>query len=186
MVGVMANDYSFPADDYVLIGKITKAHGLRGEVKVFPFSEDPSNLVLYKVLVLVDRSGFLSPPLTVARSRVQGKTAVIQFTEMNDRTRAEASEGMGVLLALDDLPEIDGNEYYWQDYVGKLVVDRNGKEIGKVDHLFSNGAQDILAVRGNGNEILIPVTRDIVVEENSGSLVIDPPPGLLELNSDAD
>lgn len=182
----MADDYSFPDDDYVLVGKITKAHGLRGEVKVFPFSEEPTNLVRYKEVVLVDSRGSLSPPLAVTRSRVQGKTAVIQFAEMNDRTKAESVEGMGVLLVRDCLPEITEDEYYWHDYIGKLVVDRGGKEIGRVDHLFSNGAQDVLVVRGNGEEILIPVTKDIVTEGNDGSLLVDLPPGLLELNTDAD
>lgn len=182
----MADDYSFPLDDYVLVGKVTKAHGLRGEVKVFPFSEEPANLVQYKTLVLVDSRASLSAMLTVTKSRIQGKTAVIQFNTIDDRTKAENIEGMGVLLPLDDLPAVDGDEYYWHDYEGKLVVDRNGTEIGRVDHLFSNGAQDVLVVKNNGGEILIPVTNEIVLEEIAETLVIDPPPGLLELNKDAD
>lgn len=182
----MADDFSFPVDDYVLVGKITKAHGLRGEVKIFPFSEEPANLVRYKKLVLVDSRASLSPVLTVASSRVQGKTTVVQFAEIGDRTNAENVEGYGVLIAREDLPAVEGDEYYWHDYQGKLVVDQSGQEIGKVNHLFFNGAQDVLVIQGNGKEILIPVTKDIVVKESAGTLVIDPPLGLLELNTDAD
>jgi len=182
----MAVDYSYPESDYLLVGKITKAHGLRGEVKIFPYSEEPENIVRYKELFLVDRNGTLSLALKVVKSRVQGKTAVVQFATVDNRTLAENIEGQGVLLACNDLPDTSDDEYYWHQYQGKLVEDLEGKSIGKVEYLFSNGAQDVLVVKGDRGEILIPVTKGIVVKESGGTLVINPPPGLLELNADAD
>jgi len=182
----MAVDFVFPTDEYLLVGKITKPHGLRGEVKIFAYSGEPENIACYKELVLVDRSGTLSSTLAVVKGRVQGKTAVVQLVSIDNRTLAESIEGYGVLLARKDLPNISDDEYYWHQYQGKLVVDLAGKSIGQVDHLFSNGAQDILVVIDNGSEILIPVTKDIVVKESGGTIVINPPPGLLELNTGAD
>lgn len=182
----MDEDYIYPADDYLLLGKITKAHGLRGEVKIFSYSRHPENIEKYKEIVLVDRSGKLSAALTVEKSRVQGKTAIVQLTPINKRRLAEDIVGMGVLLAKDYLPDTDEDEYYWHQYEGKLVVDQDGKTIGTIESLFNNGAQDILVVRGDKEEILIPVTKDIVVGETDDTLIVNPPPGLLELSRETD
>lgn len=182
----MAEDYSYPADDYLLLGKIAKAHGLRGEVKIFSYSGHPENIGRYKEIVLVDRSGKLSAALTVEKSRVQGKTAIVQLTSVNKRGLAEDIVGMRVLLAKGYLPDADEDEYYWHQYEGKLVVDQDGKTIGRIENLFNNGAQDILVVKGGKEEILIPVTKDIVVGETDETIIVNPPPGLLDLASETD
>ena len=181
----MSEDFHYPADEYLLLGKITKAHGLRGEVKIFLHSGQPENIRSYKELFLIDRQGELFGPLSVLRSRDQGKFAIVQFTSVNDRNQAEEIEGRGVLLAKTDLPEVSEDEYYWHQYLGKTVVDVTGKTLGKVEHIFQTGFQDVLVIKGfdADGEILVPVTREIIVGETAGELTIDPPPGLLELNS---
>lgn len=182
----MAEDYSYPADEYLLLGKITKAQGLRGEVKIFLYSGQPENIADYTELVLVDKSGKLSSPLTILHSRAQGKAAIVQLASISTRNAAEDIDGMGVLLAKKHLPEIGENEYYWHQYQGKLVVDVDGHAIGRVAHLFTNGAQDILVIKVGKEEILIPVTKAIVVGETDETLIIKPPPGLVELNGESD
>jgi len=181
----MAEDFHYPADEYLLLGKITKAHGMRGEVKVFLYSGQPENIRSYKELFLIDRHGELSEPLSVVRSRDQGKLAIVQFASVTDRDQAEEIEGRGVLLAKSDLPEIPEDEYYWHQYLGKAVVDVTGKILGRVEHIFRTGLQDVLVVKrlDVDEEILIPVTREIIVGETAGELTVDPPPGLLEINS---
>ncbi len=181
----MAVEYSFPAGKYVLLGKVAKAHGLRGEIKIISFSGEPENFHRYKEVVLVDRSGNLILNLAVENVRTQGKTAITKLASVNSRERAEEIEGMGVLLAKDLLPEIAEDEYYWYQYQGKLVLDLHGQAIGKVENLFSNGAQDILVVRSGVKEILIPITKSILVRETAEELIIDPPPGLLNLTDES-
>lgn len=181
----MADVFSYPEGEYILLGKVGKAHGLRGEVKVFSFSGQPENFLGYKEVVLVNASGKLSLPFVIEKIRAQGKTAVVQFTSVNSREQAEDIEGMGVLLAKDLLPETAENEYYWYQYQGKLVLDQDGQAIGRVESLFNNGAQDILVVKSREKEILIPITKSILVRETDGELIINPPPGLLELTDDS-
>lgn len=181
----MTKDYSYPADEYVLLGKITKAHGLRGEVKVFSFSGQPENFSEYKEIVLVDTTGKRSSPLTVESLKIQGKTAVVKLTSVNNREQAEEIEGKGVLYSKLLLPETAEGEYYWYRYEGKLVVDLNGLTIGKVESLFYNGAQDVLVVKSGQEEILIPVTKNIIVSETAEELIVDPPPGLLDLTNES-
>lgn len=181
----MTEDYSFPPEDFILLGKVAKAHGLRGEVKIFPFSGMPENFAEYQEFIFVDRSGNLSPVIKVESSRAQGKTAVVKLASVTTRNQAEELEGLGVLLSIDHLPEASADEYYWHQYEGKLVVDESGKTIGKVSHLFNNGAQDILVIEDGKDEFLIPVTKDIVIDETRDKLIVKPPPGLLELYSES-
>lgn len=182
----MAEDYGYPADRYLLLGSITKAQGLRGEVKIFLHSGQPENLADYPELVLVDTSGKLSQPLAVLKSRAQGKAAIVQLATISTRTAAEGIDGMGVLLDKKHLPAIADHEFYWHQYQGRQVVDVNGRLIGRVAHLFTNGAQDVLVIKAGKEEILVPVTKSFVVGETAGKLIIKPPPGLVEINADSE
>jgi 16S rRNA processing protein RimM len=182
----MGEEFRYPKEEFILLGKVAKAHGLRGEVKILAYSGHPENIGCYRELVLVDGPETLTQPLQVQRSRVQGKMAIVQLESITDRSGAEAIEGNGVLLSKSLLPETGADEYYWHQYEGKMVVDTNSRQIGRIKALFNNGAQDVLIVEGMREDILIPMTREIVIREEEGKLIVDPPPGLLELNSEAD
>ena len=178
----MTPDYVFPADKYLLIGKVAKAQGLHGELKLYLHSGQPENVAGYSELVLINRAGVISSPLAILKSRVQGKAAIVRLASITNRTEAELLQDHGVLLARKHLPAIGENEYYWHQYQDKLVVDLEGKIIGRVDRLFTTGAQDVLVVKAGKEEILIPVTKSILVDETAEKLVVNPPPGLIELN----
>ena len=70
--------------------------------------------------------------------------------------------------------------------MGKTVTDINQHDIGKIESIFSNGRQDIMVIRAGSKEILVPISKAIVVGESAEKLTIDPPPGLLELYTDSD
>ena len=180
----MTENFLYPADQYLLLGPVTKVHGLRGEVKIFCYSGQPDNFSGYREIVLVAKNGRLSTALAVEKFRVQGKTVIVQLASIASREQAEEIVGSGVLLAKSLLPTTDKDEYYCYQYEGKIVVDVDGQTIGKIVGLFHNGAQDILVVQSGQREILIPVTTSIIVGETEEQVIIDPPPGLLELGDD--
>jgi 16S rRNA processing protein RimM len=182
----MEQNYSFPTGDFLLLGKVAKAHGMRGEVKIFPYSGQPENMKAYKELVLVNDRGTLSRPLTVLSCKVQGKMAITRLDSVSSRDEAESVEGLKVLIARKFLPELSEDEFYWHQYVGKTVTDINQHDIGKIESIFSNGRQDIMVIRAGSKEILVPISKAIVVGESAEKLTIDPPPGLLELYTDSD
>lgn len=181
----MTKDFSFPTRDFLLLGKVAKAHGMQGEVKIFPYSGQPENICTYKELVLVDGNGNLATPQTVLNCRIQGKVAITRLSSINDRDKAEEIEGMGVLLARRQLPELDENEFYWHQYVGKIVKTMAGEIIGKIETIFPGGAQDIMVIKSGTKEILVPILKNIIVKERKEEIVIDPPPGLVELYTDS-
>lgn len=175
---------SYPKDKYLLVGKTTKPHGLRGEIKIYCFSGQPENFLEYKELTLLDHKNRLIGPVEVTKSRVQGKTAVVSFATIADRTAAEQIEGFGVLLLKEQLPQAGPGEYYWHQYQGKQLVDSDGTSIGIVKELFNSGAQDILVVDTDKEEVLVPVIDEFIIEETGDTLVVNLPPGLLEINVD--
>jgi 16S rRNA processing protein RimM len=181
----MKQDYSFPTEDFLFLGKITKAHGMRGEVKISPCSGQPVNIKAYKELVLVDTKGKLTAPLAVLSCKIQGKTAIARLDSIADRNQAEGVEGLGVLIAKKHLPELTEGEFYWHQYIGKTVTDLNKRDIGKIETIFSNGTQDIMVIRAGEQEILVPISKTIVVKEGAEKITINPPPGLLELYTDS-
>lgn len=179
----MSFEYVYPKDKYILIGTITKAHGMRGEVKILCFSGEPEQLSDYENLVLVDRKASLSPVLAIKKTRPQGKIAITLLESISDRNRSEAIEGSGVLVDKNELPEIDEDEYYWHQLIGKSVVDTEGVLLGKIDSIFSNGAQDIMVLgKRRGHDVMIPIVADIVLDTDGEQVVIDPPAGLLDMN----
>jgi 16S rRNA processing protein RimM len=178
----MADQFSYPADRYLLVGKVVRAHGLRGELRVHCYSGDGQALCGYPELVLATPDGRLSPPLRLLAGRAQGGGAVVQLDSVASRSDAERLEKMAVLVARGHLPPAAAGEYYWDDLKGKEVETVAGRRIGRVSRIFSNGAQDVLVVTDADGEYFIPITREILVAEEPGKLVVDPPPGLLEIN----
>ncbi|MFT5698745.1 MAG: 16S rRNA processing protein RimM [Desulforhopalus sp.] len=174
----------YPKDRYLLVGKTTKPHGLGGEVKIYCFSGQPENFLEYKELTLCDLKGNLTGPIAVTKCRVQGKTAVVKLATIADRTAAENIEGYEVMLLKEHLPKTQPGEYYWHQYVGKQLVDKDGALIGTIKELFNSGAQDILVVKTVNGEVLIPFIDDFFIEETDEKIVVELPPGLLEINAD--
>jgi 16S rRNA processing protein RimM len=179
----MAGDFCFDKDRYLLVGEVRKPHGLRGEVKISAYSGDAETLLNYDKIVLVDADKRVSPVLTVAKARLQGKVAVLKLQNIDDRDSAAALYGKGVLIDKTDLPLLEEAEYYWYRLYNLPVATEEGEKLGTVASIFSNGAQDIMVVKNGEREFLIPIIDTIIKEETEQGIIIAPLPGLLEINS---
>ncbi len=168
-------------DQYVHVGKVTKPHGIRGDLKIISFSDEPDNFQDYPELVLVDRSEQMSE-YTVTKCRSQGRFAVVSLKGVTTRNQSEALVGMQVWVAESYLPELDDSEFYWRDAMGKQVVTATGQEIGRLINIFDAGGRDMMVVQTEQGEVLIPGQAEFIVEMNESGIVVDLPPGLLEVN----
>lgn len=178
----MSNDFRYPSDRYILVGTVGKAHGLRGEFKIFCFSEQPENVVKYRTLYLVDSSGYITNGLKVLKCRVQGKGVIVQLETIVSRNKTDEVRGLGVLVAKSELPDTAPTEFYYYQFHGKQIITKDGNKIGAVTKIFNNGAQDVLVIAAGKDEILIPVTESTILNETETELIIDVPLGLLDLN----
>lgn len=177
----MAVKFDFPEEQFILLGTVAKPHGLRGEIKLNCFSAGGETAIGHDRYVLVDGQGEISIPLAVEKCRLQGKTVVVKLEGIDNRNSAEALFGKGVLIYKSDLPTLAENEYYWYQFIGLEVKTEDDSSIGSVHAIFNNGAQDIMVIRNQQSELLIPIIEGVIKEHSEHGVVITPPPGLLEL-----
>jgi len=170
--------------DHVLIGKIIKSHGLKGEVKVFPFSGCPENFNNYPGVILADPDSGIYRPSTVIRSRAQGDNVILLLEGVTSRDDADMLAGHQLWLGKGEFPKLAPDEYYWFQLEGMRVFTVDGRELGVVTSIFNNRAQDVLVVTGEQGEFLIPMTKEIIQRQDDEKriLVVAPLPGLLDLN----
>ncbi len=174
-------------DEYVLLGKVTKPHGIRGEIKVYPYSGDPAGLGVYEQIWLVGDTGEKTCH-RIVRSRVQGRFALLTLSDCTSRDQAEGLAGQELWVRRSEMPEVDEDEFYLQDLEGLRVVEyvegrRDGRVIGRITGILETGAHDILVVRDGTREYLIPVQSGFIVSIGDDEVEVDLPPGLLEINS---
>nr|WP_240193395.1 ribosome maturation factor RimM [Desulfobulbus alkaliphilus] len=166
-----------------MLGTVTKPHGIRGELKVRPVTEQPENIARYRHLYLAVSDQGRKMPCTNIQARVNGRTVILKLEECSTREQAEQLAGMRIWVASSDLPSIDGDQFYLHTLVGKQGWTVDGEIIGMVRALMSAGGQDILVLGEESKEYLIPVTRKFIVAIEEDRIVFDLPPGLLEINS---
>ena len=121
-----------PADNLVCIGVGVRAHGIRGEVRLASLSEVPGRFAK-GMEVIWRRSGFPDRRLTIAHYRDQGSKVFIKFTEIPDRTAAEALNGGRVWTDIDTSPQLaEEDGYYHHQLLGLAVSDEVGEPLGKL------------------------------------------------------
>ena len=150
-----------------VVARIGKAHGLKGEVTVQVHTDNPDE----RFTVGTEFATEPDRGVLVLRSvRLHQQTYLLAFEGVTDRTDVE--------------DEIDDGGWYERDLLGLTVVLTDGTVLGEVSALHTREVQDLLEVRRpDGREVLIPFVEEIVpeVDEEAGRVVVDPPPGLLEL-----
>ena len=161
----------------VPLGRISGVFGVRGWVKVHSGTAPRDNILRYSSWFL--QRGEAWEPRKVLDGHLQGKGLVARLQGCDDRDQAAALVGCLIAVSRDRLPPLDPDEFYWSDLEGLRVVTAGGQGLGRVSHLFSTGANDVLVVRGE-RERLLPFVWDRVI------LGIDLEVGLIRVDWDPD
>ena len=147
----------------VIMGRVASAFGIRGWVKIQPFSEYVDSLLDYEVWYLGQEQGpWRETKVTQVEAR--DKTLAAQFPGCMDRNAAEKLKGMLIAVPRSSLPVQEEDEYYWADLIGLAVVNGAGEILGVVGELLETGANDVLVVKGSGPDILIPFLSSVIGE----------------------
>jgi len=167
---------------YILLGKVAKPHGIRGEIKIYPYSGQPENFYDYHEVFLLRDTGCDLIAYNVEKCRVQGKFVLLKLTGCSARKDAELLVGSEIWLRRRDLPELGGAEYYWLELEGKQAITEDGRLLGKITGIYGTGAHDIISVTGHGREYLIPIHEEFIVRLDKSEVILKLPPGLLDIN----
>jgi len=155
----------------VIMGRVASAFGIRGWLKIQPFSEYIDSLLDYKTWYLGQEGGPWRE-IEVVQCEVHAKTLAAQFADCPDRNAAEKLKGLLIAVARSSLPEQEEGEYYWSDLIGLAVVNEAGESFGTVAELMETGANDVLVVRGTGSDILIPFLANVIKQVDRAGKVI--------------
>jgi 16S rRNA processing protein RimM len=166
-------------EDRVLLGEIGAAQGLKGEVRLRSYTEEPSAIARYGALQ--DERGRV---IEIEQVRVMPKALIARIKGVGTREGAEALARTKLYIPRARLPERETDEWYHADLIGLAAVGEDGVVIGKVVAVQNFGAGDLIEIEpaDGGATVLVPFTRETVpeVDVEGGHLTLAPPEGLFE------
>ncbi len=139
----------------VIMGRIASAHGIKGWVKIQPYTEYLDSLLDYKTWWIGAEQGPWQE-VKVLECEAHNKTLAALLPNCPDRNASERLKGLLIAVPRDSLPKQPDDEYYWSDLIGLAVVNEAGITLGAVTQLLETGANQVLMVQGDSGEILIP------------------------------
>lgn len=163
--------------DSLLVGRVGRAVGLKGEVEVQVTSDAPERFASGNAVVVSQSS----QTLTVESARKQGERTIVKFAEVPDRNRAEALKGAELVIPIAQARPLGPDEYWDHDLIGCAVVTVEGEEVGTVADVVQQPSGSLLAVASKSGEHLVPLIRPVIRSVEPGiRITIDPIPGLLD------
>jgi 16S rRNA processing protein RimM len=167
---------------YLTIGRITRPHGVRGEVRVEPHTDLPERFNWLERVYIGDDTPV---PMTVERARVHQGIVILKLGGCDSRNDAEALRGRWVLVPTEEAIPLDEGELFLYQLVDMEVVTVAGEALGTVEDVLQTGANDVLVVRTQDEpprQLLLPDIPDVVlrVDLEAGRIVVQVPPGLVE------
>ena len=153
-----------PLDDGVIVGRISGPWGLDGDLKIEPFTDNPSRFSHGSVLHLEGK------PARIERSRKIKGGLVVKLDTVTDRTEAESLRGLFLTVPWSEVVPLPDGTYYYFQLIGTRVWSEDGEYLGLLEEIISTGANDVYVIKNNEQkEILIPALERTVLEVDPGA-----------------
>ncbi len=169
------------SQNYLRIGVVTGAHGLRGAIRMRP--DNPGSAALAPgMCVLLKGPGGRQTHRVAAVAPLGHGTIRLVLEEVVDAEASAALKGRIVMIDPNELPAAKPGEFYYFQALGCEVTTVAGEALGTVAEIFPTGANDVMVVRGGTREILVPVIADVIrsIDLEARRVVVEPIPGLLD------
>jgi 16S rRNA processing protein RimM len=169
-------------EDLVVVGRLARPHGLRGEMSVEVLTDFPERFVPGLAVVASDVPGIRRRDLVVSAVRVNGERLLLTFEGVSSRTAADELRGLDIAVPRGQEVSRPPGYVYHFDIEGCRAVDRSGRELGVVTGLAEVGGRSLLELRTPAGERQVPFVEPIVVSVDIERrlVVLDPPSGLLD------
>lgn len=150
-------------EDFFQVGVITSTHGLKGEVKVFPTTDDPKRFKRLKEVIL--DTGKERLQLEIEGVKFFKQFVILKFRGIDNINDVEKYRRASLLVARKDAVRLQKDEYFIADLMGLKVRDEDGAEIGVLKNVIETGANDVYVIEmGDGRELLLPAIKQCVLE----------------------
>jgi len=169
-------------EDLVLIGRIARTHGVRGDVLVNPETDFPEERFVEGRVLQMEIAG-RTEPITIESVRFHQGRPLVGFAGVETMDAAEAIVGAELKVPEAEIPPLPAGTYYRHDLVGCEVSDTTGQAIGRVTSVDGPLEQSRLVIAGPRGEVMVPMVAGFLVSVDPAAkrIVVDPPKGLLEL-----
>ncbi len=152
-------------EDYFQVGIVTSTHGLKGEVKVFPTTDDPKRFKRLKEVILDIRGQRLK--LEIESVRFFKRMVILKFQGLDDINDVEKFRQGSLMVARKDAVRLGRDEYFVADLMGLKVVDEQDRELGTLREVLETGANDVYVIDMNdGRELLLPAIKQCILQVN--------------------
>lgn len=155
---------SFP-EDYILIGDVGTAHGIKGWNRLRSFSEPKEGILSYPNLLGARSSESFA--LVIEKHQFNSAKILVKFEGIDNRNQAESLTGTKLYVARDALKAPEEGEYYWHDLVGLDVIGKNGETLGRVTEIFETPAHEVMVLKHGKTKRMIPFVLHDIVESVS-------------------
>ena len=168
--------------ELILVGRIARTHGVRGDVLVNPETDFPEERFVEGRVLQLEMAG-RSEPITIDTVRFHQGRPLVGFAGVDTMDAAEAIVGAELKVPEAEIPPLPAGTYYRHDLVGCEVTDTKGQAIGRVTSVDGPLEQSRLVIAGMRGEVMIPMVGEICisVDQVAKKIVVDPPAGLLDL-----
>ncbi len=162
------------------VGAISSTHGVRGEVKVFPTTDDVKRYSKLKEVILGE--GSMAPLLHVESVKYQKNMVIVKFKEYNSLNEVENLRGKNLYVTRENAVKLNKNEYFVADLIGLNVIDEAKNIKGTLKDVMPTGANDVYIIElEDGRELLLPAIKDCIkeVDISNGIMKVNVLDGLL-------
>lgn len=169
-------------EDLLQVGVITTTHGIRGEVKVFPTTDDANRFKQLKQVIL--DNGKEKRDLEIVSVKFFKNQVIVKFKGLDNINDVEKYRKAGLYVTRENAVPLRENEYFIADLIGLAAVSDEGEELGTVTDVLQTGANDVYVIGKTGNaELLVPAIRDCIkaVDLEEKKMTIHLLPGLREV-----
>lgn len=167
-----------PETDFIVIGQITKPHGVRGEVRVMPHTDEPERFTWLEHVYV----GETSPKkMAVEQARVHQGMVLLKLTAVSDRLAAESLRGEWLMVPEDEALPLEEGEYFLYELEGLEVYTTEGELLGILTSVIETRANNVFVVQDEqGKELLLPDTDEVVqdIDFDNGRMTVTLLPGL--------
>jgi 16S rRNA processing protein RimM len=151
-------------DGLISIGKIVGIHGIKGALKVYPYTETPEALFRTGRRLIVKQQQGPAKTVLLKWAKPHKRVFLVALDGVTDCDAARAWVGSQFFVEKKTLPELDPDTYYWSDIIGLTVVTTDGTAIGRVEAIMPTGSNDVYVVKDKEKETLIPALASVVLE----------------------
>ena len=150
-------------EELLKVGVLSQTHGVHGEMKVYPTTDDPKRFKKLKSVLLDTGNGYKE--MNISAVRFFKQYVIVKFEGYDSINDIEKYKGMGIFVTRENAVKLDEDEYFIADLIGLTVVDEDDVKIGTLNDVMITGANDVYVIeRINGEELLLPAIKQCILK----------------------